>query len=237
MGLIAVTAFVAGILVLWPGQPWIGGPSDRSARVCHVGGYSAQVSFALSPRSLHHGPDPVGKCNRAGALDSFRGPVGPGRGPALAHRSGPLARDAGRQVPDRAATHYRHQTVLEHVAHEWQAGDLLLIDGCSGPPLLWYQKFGRVPGLDQIESTLWRTALSDPVRLAPSLPELQGRPRVWLLMSDHNRDDREVQLVTLTLDQWGKHLDSVAAAGYYAQLYDFRSTRISLIGSSSPARE
>ena len=89
-----------------------------------------------------------------------------------------------------------------------------------------------MPGLDRIEPTFWGTPLDDAVKLAPSLPALQGHPRVWLLISDHSRNDREVQLVALTLDQWGKRLDTVATAGYYAQLYDFRSTRTLLIGGS-----
>ncbi len=238
MGLITATAFVAGILVLLRRD-------DRGLAGLLMGPLAFAVlaailhkyPLALPPCSLHHGPDTVGKRNRAGTPDSFTRPVGPGRGPRLARRPPPATRDAGRQVPGRVATQLRRRTVLEHVAREWQAGDLSLIDGCSGPPFLWYQKYGRVPGLDRIEPTVWRTALNDPVRLAPSLPALQGRPRVWLLISDHSRDDREVQLVTLTLDQWGKHIDTAAAAGYYAQLYDFRSTRISLVGRSSPTRE
>lgn len=120
---------------------------------------------------------------------------------------------------------YGARSVLEQIARQWRPGDTLLVDGGSGPPFRFYQKYGRIPGLDRIVPTDCDWEMGNPVALVPELPALRDQPRVWLLVSAHLRDPggRQAQLVRVTLDQWGRRLDSATARGYYAHLYDFRS--------------
>jgi hypothetical protein len=120
---------------------------------------------------------------------------------------------------------YGARSVLEQVARHWRPGDTLLVDGGSGPPLRFYQQYGRIAGLDRVVPTHCDWEMGNPLALVPELPSLRDQPRVWLLVSAHLRDPggRQAQLVQVTLDQWGRRLDSARARGYYAHLYDFRS--------------
>ena len=125
---------------------------------------------------------------------------------------------------------YGARTVLERVAHDWRPGDLVLVDNGSEPSFRWYQTYGHVPGLGRVVPTSFGDGMADPQILVPELPALQGRSRVWILVSAHlpDRNSREAQLLRLTLDQWGTRLGTVHEKGYYAYLYDFHSTRIAL---------
>jgi hypothetical protein len=134
---------------------------------------------------------------------------------------------------------YGARTVLEQVAHDWRPGDLVLVDGGSEPPFRWYQTYGHLAGLDRVVPTFFQGDLADPPRLVPELPALQGRSRVWMVVSAHlpDRNAREAQLLRFTLDQWGERLGTVTERGYYAYLYDFHSTRISLDRHPTQSRE
>lgn len=134
---------------------------------------------------------------------------------------------------------YGARSVLERVAHEWQPGDLLLVDGGSEPSFRWYKTYGRIPGLDRVVATPCKSGVGDPAKLVEDLPALKGRSRVWILVSAHlpDRNGREAQLLRVTLDQWGKQLESVTAKGYYAYLYNFRSPVISLTGRTFDGRD
>ncbi|MHC5541562.1 hypothetical protein ACYOEI_25350, partial [Singulisphaera rosea] len=83
------------------------------------------------------------------------------------------------------------------------------------------------------------SGVADPAKLVEDLPSLKGRSRVWILVSAHlpDRNGREAQLLRVTLDQWGKQLESVTAKGYYAYLYNFRSPVFSLTGRSFDGRD
>ncbi len=120
---------------------------------------------------------------------------------------------------------YGARTVLEQVARDWRPGDLLLVDACSEPSFHWYQTYGHIAGLDRVAGTLCPESLTDAPQLVPGLPAVQGRSRVWVVVSDHipDRGGRAAQVLRLTLDQWGERLGTVTVRGYYAYLYDFRA--------------
>ena len=113
--------------------------------------------------------------------------------------------------------------VLDGLARDRRPGDVVLVDKDSAPPFRFYQRYGRDPALRSVEPVACDVEFIDPESLAGVVRGQEGRSRVWLVYSAHRADPggREAKLLTFLLDQWGRRVETRAAKGFYAHLYDF----------------
>ena len=113
------------------------------------------------------------------------------------------------------------RSVLSQVARDWKPGDVVVVDRFSAMPFLYYQRFGRVEGLDRVSVSRSELALSEAAELSEEITRWKGRPRVWFLLDtalpDPTNPSRAV--LKLLLDQNGQELESASCRRYSAHLY------------------
>jgi hypothetical protein len=161
----------------------------------------------------------------------------------------PLVHAAARMIDP--VQHEEIKAALVHIRSHWQPGSALFVDsgarfafryyldcGClaaaevRGRGLAW--RFGQLPGgrgtgpvpLRQVDPrfVVGRLDVTRFAALKRRLDGLVGRPRVWILFT-HIRGGEEMGRIAAALqelDRRGRRLDSFAAVGARAYLYDLR---------------
>jgi hypothetical protein len=115
------------------------------------------------------------------------------------------------------------RTVLTGVARSWRPGDVVVVDRYSAMPFLYYQRYGRVEGLDRVEATMTDLSMSEPDQLVVEVARRKGLPRVWFLLDTALPDPANLSrgALKVLLDQGGRPIESFSCRRYSAHLYQF----------------
>jgi len=117
--------------------------------------------------------------------------------------------------------------VLTAMARDWRPGDLMIVDRYSSPPFRFYQKYGKIPGLDAVTATTSPRSLCEPQDLADEIRQRRGEPRAWFLLDAALPDPVNFSRAGLRvqLDEAGTRLASFSCRRYSAHLYQLDQAR------------